>query len=80
MFAGGLWEVAIDKDTGQVNITTLRSAEGALNVLGLIEPEELFLLNINIPPSTFDPEIGHIGANITLRHPLHSPGGIFKGC
>ena len=43
----GMWEVTIEKSTGEVNITRLREADLALNVLGFLEPPALVNLTID---------------------------------
>ena len=79
IFAGGLWEVAIDKATGEVNITTLRSAEKAMNVLSMLEPPTLFFLSINLSTLEVDFETGYVGANVILNHPVYSGKNQFRG-
>jgi hypothetical protein len=79
MFVGGLWEVAIDKNTKEVNILQLRSADKAMNVLGFLEPPAMFFLSINISTLEVDPAEGRVGAHVILNHPLYSAAGQFDG-
>ncbi len=79
MFVGGLWEVAIDKSTGDVGITQLRGADKAMNVLGFLEPPVLFFLSINLSTLEVDPMTGYVGANVILNHPLYSAADKFDG-
>jgi hypothetical protein len=78
MYSAGLWQVAIDTKSGAVNITSLRTAEMALNALGLFEAEDPF--SIRIDPSTLrvDPQAGYVSVDVMLTNPHHSQGGGFR--
>ncbi len=79
MLVGGLWEVAVEKETGEVSITTLRNADKAMNVLGFLEPPAMFFLSINLSTLEVNPATGEVGAHVILNHPLYSAAGQFDG-
>ena len=73
----GMWEVTIEKSTGEVNITRLREADLALNVLGFLEPPALVNMTIDFDTLVLKPGKSYIGVDVILTHPIPVP--FFKG-
>ena len=69
----GLWNVVVDESTGLADITQLRGADLALNVLSFMEPPPLNLLDINFGTLELDPPNKYIGVDVILTHPINDP-------
>lgn len=71
----GLWNVVIDKATGQIDVADLRTSENIINVLGFLEPPALTGMTIDFGTlSIADPEIQ---VDVVLTHPI--PDATFMG-
>jgi len=64
----GLWNVAIDPDTGDAEIIPVRSAEFHVNVTGKLQPPSPMGLSIQV--IDFNPAEGAIDLNLTITHPF----------
>ena len=73
----GLWQVAIDADSEQVDIVDLRTSNQVINVLCFLEPPALTNLNIDFDTLQIKPAQKYIGVDVILRNPLTST--TFKG-
>lgn len=64
----GLWQVVIDKHTGNADITQLRAADQILNVLGFMEPPPFKCMDL--PYLDIDPVAETVDVEVQLIHPL----------
>ncbi len=75
----GVWEIVIDRNTGNVNLNTLRQADLSLNVLGFLEPPALVNLAIDFNTLVFDGPNNYIGVDVILTHPFITNEKVFTG-
>lgn len=69
----GTYQVSIDLNTHEVDITQLRQADLILNVLGFMEPPALDTLSIDFDSLVIDPDNNYIGVDVVLTHPIPDP-------
>jgi len=71
----GVWHIAINKNTGAVDIADLRTSKLILNVLGFMEPPVLSGVNIDLASLVIEPPI--VEVDVILSHPI--PDTVFMG-
>jgi len=72
----GAWNVSINTETEEVEITQLRTADDTLNVLGFLEPPALSSMSIS--NLGIQPTLNKVTVDVSLNHPF-SAGGQFTG-
>ena len=72
----GTYQVSIDLNTHEVDITQLRQADLILNVLGFMEPPALDSMSIDFTTLVIDPDNNYIGVDVVLSHPI--PATLFS--
>ncbi len=75
----GLYQVVIDKQTSKVDITSLRSAELIVNVLGFMEPPPLVNLSIDFNTLDINADENSIYVDVILTHPFVTANHDFTG-
>jgi len=75
----GLWQVVIDKADRSIDAVKLREPEGALNVLGFMEPPALETLKIDFGTLIIDSLEKKVRVDVILQHPLNTGKGVFNG-
>ena len=75
----GVWQISIEKATGEVAVTRLRQCDLALNVTGFLEPPALKNLSIDFNTLIIDSPNNYIGVDVMLTHPLKTPDAVFTG-
>ena len=73
----GTYQVSIDLNTHDVEITQLRQSNLILNVLGFMEPPALVNMSIDFDTLVIDIDNNYIGVDVSLSHPIPDP--VFMG-
>ncbi len=66
----GFYTVTIDRSSGEVDLVPHRRVQGALNVLGFMEPPPLEDLTIDFDSLEIDPAGNYVGVDVILTHPM----------
>jgi hypothetical protein len=64
----GLWDVAIEKNTGRVEVVPIRESEFHLNALRFLEPPAF--KNLTVQVVSVDPPSGYVEVDVLLTHPF----------
>jgi len=75
----GLWQISIDKYTGEGEITQLRTGDQLLNVLSFMEPPPLKSLTIDWSTLVLDPTNNYLEVVVKFTHPFQEPDNVFMG-
>ncbi len=75
----GMFEVGVDVNAGKVELTRLREADLALNVLGFMEPPALVNMTIDFDTLQIVEEENYIGVDVILKHPFVTEEHVFNG-
>jgi hypothetical protein len=75
----GLYQVVVDKETSNVEIYTMRTADGTLNVLGFMEPPALVNMTIDFNTLEINSEESSILVDVILTHPFVTQNHDFTG-
>ena len=75
----GMWNIRIDKNTSQVEITPSRSSDMLLNVLSFMEPPPFYYLHVDWDTLILNPDENYLETVAILRHPLTEPENVFMG-
>lgn len=68
----GLWQIAVDADSGRIDITELRTSNLIMNVLMFLEPPAFTGLSIDFDTLQLKPAQKYIGVDVILKNPLAS--------
>jgi len=71
----GAWQVAVNKETGELNVYQARGSDLALNVLSFMEPPPLENLSINFSTLVLDDPF--LEVDVIFTHPIADP--VFTG-
>lgn len=75
----GVWQVIINKDTGEIDIVQQRSEDMLLNVLSFMEPPPFSALNIQWDTLVLTPEENYLEVVVDFTHPFQEPDNVFVG-
>ncbi len=71
----GIWEVAVNTATSEIEVCRTKAADGMLNVLGFLEPPAMSNLAIDFGSLVIDQPV--LEVDVKLTHPL--PDDVFTG-
>jgi hypothetical protein len=75
----GVWQVIINQETGEIDAAKLRGPDGALNVLGFMEPPPMQNLRIDFGSLVLKPQEKTVQVDVILTHPLVTGTNLYDG-
>ncbi len=75
----GIWQITIDKTSGEADIVLLRTGDMLLNVLSFMEPPALKSLDLDWNTLILNPKDNYLEAVVKFTHPFVEPKNVFMG-